>query len=125
MLNKHHFDINGLYSYTVSKNKDTGYQLIYVPYHKATLGLSYKINRFSARLNTLYTGDVFTHTDNNPDTILDDFLLTNLSANYAFGNKNHWSIGAGINNLFNNDYKTMAYRPMPGLNYHINLTLKL
>lgn len=124
-LNKHHFDINALYSYTVSKNKDTGYQLIYVPYHKATLGLSYNINGFSARLNTLYTGDVFTHTDNNPETVLDDFFLTNLSANYAFGNKDHWSIGAGVNNLFNTDYKTMAYRPMPGLNYQINLTLKL
>jgi vitamin B12 transporter len=124
-LNKHHFEITALYSYTVSENKETDYQLIYVPYHKATLGLSYKINRFSARLNTLFTGEVFTYTDNNPDTILDDFLLTNLSANYAFGNKNHLSIGGGINNLFNNDYKTMAYRPMPGLNYHINLTLKL
>jgi vitamin B12 transporter len=124
-LNKLHFEITALYSYTVSENKETDYQLIYVPYHKATLGLSYKINRFSARLNTLYTGEVFTYTDNNPDTILDDFLLTNLSANYAFGNKNHWSIGGGINNLFNNDYKTMAYRLMPGLNYHINLTLKL
>jgi iron complex outermembrane receptor protein len=124
-LNKHHFKINALYSYTVSKNKETDFQLTYVPYHKATLGLSYKINRFSARLNTLYTGEVYTYTDNNPDTVLDNFSLTNLSAYYAFGKKDHWLIGAGINNLFNNDYKTMAYRPMPGLNYHINLTLKL
>ena len=124
-LNKHDFTVNALYSYTVSKNNETDYQLIYVPYHKATLGISYKINNFSARLNTVYTGEVFTHSDNNPDTVLDDFLLTNLSADYAFGNKDHWIIGAGINNLFNNDYKTMAYRPMPGTNYQINLTLKL
>ncbi|MGV8813170.1 MAG: TonB-dependent receptor [Gelidibacter sp.] len=124
-LNKHHLHINALYSYTVSKNNETDYQLIYVPYHKATLGFSYKIDRFSARLNTIYTGTVFTHSDNNPNEILDDFFLTNLSANYAFGNKEHWIIGAGVNNLFNNDYKTMAYKPMPCRNYHINLTLKL
>ncbi|MGC1630964.1 MAG: TonB-dependent receptor [Gelidibacter sp.] len=124
-LNKHHLLINALYSYTVSKNNETDYQLIYVPYHKATLGFSYKINAISARVNTIYTGEVFTHSDNNPDTILDDFLVTNLSANYAFGNKDQWIIGGGVNNLFNNDYKTMAYRPMPGINYHINLTLKL
>lgn len=124
-LNKHYIDIKALYSYTVSKNKETDYQLVYVPYHKATLGLSHKINGFSTRLNTVYTGEIFTHSDNNPDTTIDDFLLTNLSVNYGFRSKNHWIVGAGINNLFNNDYKTMAYRPMPGINYHINLTLKL
>lgn len=124
-LNNHNLKINGLYSYTVSKNKETDYQLIYVPYHKATLGLNYKIKRFSTSLNTIYTGEVFTHTDNNPNTVLDDFLLTNLSASYTFGKKYNWIVGSGINNLFNSNYKTMAYRPMPGINYHINLTLKL
>ena len=122
---EHEFNLNALYSYTVSKNDETGYQLMYVPYHKATLGVSYKFKVISVRLNTVYTGEVFTHSDNNPDEILDDFLLTNLSANYAFGNKDRWILGAGVNNLFNNDYKTMAYRPMPGINYQINLTLKL
>lgn len=122
---KHHMNIKALYSYTVSKNTETDYQLIYVPYHKATLGFSYQHNAISARLNTVYTGEVFTHSDNNPDEILDDFLVTNLSANYTFGTTTAWTVGAGINNLFNNDYKTMAYRPMPGINYQINLTLKL
>lgn len=122
---EHEFNLNALYSYTVSKNNETGYQLMYVPYHKATLGVSYKFKVISVRLNTVYTGEVFSHSDNNPDEILDDFLVTNLTANYAFGNKKAWTVGAGINNLFNNDYKTMAYRPMPGINYQINLTLKL
>ncbi|WP_027125543.1 TonB-dependent receptor plug domain-containing protein [Gelidibacter mesophilus] len=124
-INAHQLKIKALYSYTVSKNNETDYQLIYVPYHKATLGLTYEHKGFSTRLNTIYTGEVFTHSDNNLDTILDDFVLTNLSVNYAFGKNTHWILGTRINNLCNTDYKTMAYRPMPGINYHINLTLKL
>lgn len=123
---KHHYlKLNARYSYTISKNKETGYQLIYVPYHKATLGLAYKIKGFSTRLNTVYTGKVFMHSNNNPDKVLNDFLLTNLSSTYVFGTKDNWSVGASINNIFNTNYKTTAYRPMPGINYQINLTLKL
>lgn len=124
-LNEHLLKFNALYSYTVSKNKETGYQLIYVPYHKATLGLSYEMKAFSAGLNTVYTGDVFMYSNNNPDKVLKQFLLINLSANYSFGKKNTWIVGTGINNLLNTNYKTMAFRSMPGINYHINLTLKL
>ena len=124
-LGNHQFKINTLYSYTVSKNKETDYQLIYVPYHKATLGISYKLADFSAQLNTIYTGAVFTYSNNNPDTVLNDFLLTNLSMNYAFTKNRNWIVGGGVNNLFNTNYETKAYRPMPGTNYHINLTLKL
>lgn len=124
-INSHQLKFNALYSYTVSKNKATEYQLTYVPNHKATFGVSYRINKFSARLNTIYMGEVFTHTNNNPDTVLDDFVLTNLSANYAFGKQDNWIIGTGIKNLFNTDYKTTAFRPMPGINYHINLTLNI
>ncbi|MDY7395135.1 TonB-dependent receptor [Aureibaculum sp. 2210JD6-5] len=124
-INNHQLKLNALYSYTISKNNETGYQLTYVPYHKATFGVFYKIKNFSTRINTIYTGEVFTHTNNNPDTVLNDFILTNLSANYTFGKKHNWIVGGGINNLFNSDYKTVSYRPMPGINYHINLTLKL
>lgn len=124
-INNHEFAVNTLYSYTISKNEDTGYQLTYVPYHKATLGVSYNYKRFALQFNTMYTGKVFTHTDNNPDTVLNPFLVTNVLANYTLGHHAKWIIGAGIKNLFNNDYQTMAYKPMPGINYHINLTLKL
>ena len=113
-FNNHHFKIKALYSYTVSKNKETNYQLTYVPYHKAVLGLSYKIGAFSASINTIFTGEVFTHTDNNYNTVLDDYVLTNLYMNYAFGKKANWILGAGIKNLFNSEYQTTAFRPMPG-----------
>ena len=124
-FHKHQLKFNGLYSYTVSKNKETGYQLTYVPYHKATLGVFYKTNAFSARVNTVYTSNVFLYSNNNPNHVLHDFVLTNFSANYSLDKKDTWSIGVGINNLFNTNYKTMAFRPMPGINYQINLTLKL
>jgi len=124
-LNNHHFKINAFYSYTVSKNKETNYQLTYVPYHKAILGISYKNGTFSTNINTIYSGKVFTHTDNNSNTVLNDYVLTNLSLNYATGKKDNWIVGAGIKNLFNSDYKTTAFRPMPGINYHINLTFNL
>ncbi|PID69636.1 MAG: TonB-dependent receptor [Flavobacteriales bacterium] len=121
----HSFNLKGLYAYTVSENRASGYQLIYVPYHKATLGLNYLYKNISVVINNLYHGKVFTQTDNNPNTTLSAYTLTHLNLYYQFGNTLKWQLGAGIKNVFNSAYQNMAYRPMPGRHFNISLTLNI
>lgn len=124
-FNKHGFGVRALYAYTISENKNTGQQLTYVPYHKATLGIKYRYKTITAAISNLYHGKVFTQTDNNPDTALPAYALTHLKLYYHLGGKLKWRFGAGIKNIFNNSYQNMAYRPMPGRHYHISLTLNI
>lgn len=67
-LNNHYFDLSGTYAYTVSKDERTQKQLFYVPYHKLTGSLSHNYKKFASYYQLLYTGEVFTTSDNNPKT---------------------------------------------------------
>lgn len=118
----HEFIFNGTYAYTVSKNEKTGYQLIYVPYHKATGSVAYSYGKFSADFQILVNGEVFTRSDNNPRYNIDAYAVSNIGAGYGFG-KNHFKIGARILNVWDESYEVMAGRPFPGRNYNIYLNL--
>lgn len=81
----HHFSLQATYGYTVSENKTTGKQLIYVPFHKATLGLGYGFMRWELSYNFLYNGEVFTRTDNDSSYNLPAYQVSNLNVSYNFG----------------------------------------
>lgn len=120
----HELALNGTYAYTVSENKKTGYQLIYVPYHKATGGISYAWKRFTADCQVLFTGEVFTRSDNNLRYNIDAYSVSNLGAGYAIGKQHVVAIGARVLNLFDEKYQVVAGRPFPGTNYNLFLNLK-
>ncbi|WP_452227071.1 TonB-dependent receptor plug domain-containing protein [Lacinutrix cladophorae] len=117
-LKEHQFTLGGTYAYTVSKNKETDLQLIYVPKHKATATFNYQRNRASFYYQTLYVGDVLTLQDDDPKYILDAYFVSNIGLSYAFGKEKQFTLGAQIKNLYNINYQSVASRYMPGINYN-------
>ncbi|RYZ76354.1 MAG: TonB-dependent receptor, partial [Proteobacteria bacterium] len=121
----HTLTMNGTYAYTVSKNERTGKQLIYVPYHKATGAIAYGYRKFSANVQGLFNGEVFTRTDNNKRYNLDGYAVVNAGLNYDFGKRDSYRVGFQVLNALDSEYFTMERRPYPGRNYNITLTLIL
>lgn len=124
-LGRHELSANATYAYTVSKNEKTQKQLIYVPYHKATGAIGYGYRKFSATLQGLFNGEVFTRSDNNDRYNLDGYVVANAILAYDFGHENSYRVGVAARNLFDSEYYTMERRPYPGRNYCVTLTLTL
>lgn len=113
-------DVRGSYAYTASEDRNTGHQLIYVPYHKATLGLEYSRKRWQIEYQFLYTGEVFTRTDNNARYNLESYAVSDLG--FSYGIKNY-RLGARVENIFDQAYQSMENRWMPGVNFNMYLNL--
>jgi iron complex outermembrane receptor protein len=122
-IQKNIFNIGINYAYTSAKNIETGKQLIYVPFHKVTGTIDYRIQRFNAYIQQLFNGKVFTTTDNSTD--LDSYLVANIGLDYFFSYKTMpIKIGFKLNNIFNKYYENVAYRPMPNRNILTTITFK-
>jgi vitamin B12 transporter len=119
-IGKNKFDFTAMYAYTVSEDLAKRKQLIYVPYHKFNASLAYSIERFTAHCQYLYTGEVFTSSDNFYS--LDDYLVSNVGIDYQLGKNKFLQLGFDVLNVFNESYENVSVRPMPGRNYTINLT---
>jgi outer membrane cobalamin receptor len=122
-INKHTFDFSGTYAYTVSLDDKTDKQLFYVPYHKLTGSLSYNYKKLAAYYQFMYTGEIFTTSDNNPKYILDAYNISNIGVDYNFSKKNICKIGFKVANLWNEKYEALPSRFMPGRNLTIYLNL--
>mgnify|MGYP006399743861 FL=1 len=121
----HHLELYGTYAYTISENAQTGYQLIYVPFHKATAGINYDFQRFNAAVQAIYVGEVFTRSDNNSRYNLDAYAVANFSLGYSLGKEKNYELGARLNNVFNAEYQSVVNRWMPRRNFSMYLNLKL
>lgn len=112
---KHQLEINGNYAYTVSENQDTKKQLIYVPYHKASGTLQYAYNQLSVYWQSVFAGEVFLLSDNNPRYVLDAYFVNNIGVEYYL---KPLTIGTQIRNILNENYQSVDNRYMPGINYN-------
>jgi iron complex outermembrane receptor protein len=121
-FDRHIFQFKAQYDYTISDDKGLDKQLIYVPNHKANGIINYQIKDWNFNYNLQYTGEVFI-TTNNSQT-LDAYWLSNCSVSKKIL-KNKMKIAFSVNNIFNENYESVAYRPMPNRNFLINLNLKL
>ena len=118
---QHLLAVNATNAYTVSKNKKTEKQLIYVPYHKATGSVYYAFQEVFIETQALYNGEVFTRSDNNARYNLDAYWLWNAGLGYHISK--NFILGSKVRNLLNTDYQNVEDRRMPGTNYTIYLTL--
>lgn len=121
---KNNFAANATYAYTASKNEDTKKQLFYVPLNKATASVSYSRNRISAYYQFMFNGFVYTTENNNPKDIINDYNVSNIGIDYDFKFLDTFKLGFQVLNLFNKEYESLEYRPMPGRNFNLYLTLK-
>lgn len=118
----HCFALNSSYSYTISKDAALDKQLIYVPYHKFNTNLAYSFKNFTTNYQFLYNGSVFTSSDNY--YFLKKYQVSNLALDYTLGKPKLATLGFEVLNLWNQEYQSVAQRPLPGRNYALNLTFK-
>lgn len=122
------FKLNTGYTYVSSivkvGNSETdasiGKQLIYVPQHQAKGNFSIHFGKLFLQYGHQFTGLRYTTSDN--EDSLPAFQIAFATVGYAYTIKKH-SIGLNltVDNLFNETYQTIAWRPMPGRSFLINL----
>ena len=120
-FNGHRLSWNLRYDFTRATDEELDTQLIYVPEHRANGLLAYVWKTWAAQYQLQYTGEVFTTTSNTVK--LDDYSLSNFELSKYFIEGNI-QIRFQVNNLFDENYQSVAYRPMPGRNYNLNLNFK-
>ncbi len=121
-LGAHIFGINAKYDYTIAQDDEINKQLIYVPKHRAGGSIDYSWRKWRFNYDLQYVGEVFITTSNTQT--LDAYLLSDLSF-FRTVFKEMINLGFRINNLFNEDYQSVAYRPMPGRNYLLQINIKI
>ncbi|WP_394907121.1 TonB-dependent receptor plug domain-containing protein [uncultured Mesonia sp.] len=122
---KFEVQVKSIYAFTEATNLETRNTLIYVPKHKLTakLDLIYKNWNFIAQ--TIYTGKVYTQTNNNEKTALKAYPIAQTSLSYTSSNTFNWELGARVRNLSNENYFVVNYKPMPGRNFELFFNLIL
>ena len=121
---KNYFGVNATYAYTVSEDLETKKQLFFVPFNKVTAAVSYSRNNISAYYQFLYNGFVYTQADNDPNEIVDAYMVSNIGIDYDFKFLSSFKLGLQILNLWNENYESLENRPMPGRNFNMYLNLK-
>lgn len=116
------------YSYnasTVSKSynalmQEVNKQLMYVPFHNATVHSNIHYRQYTMGSNASYTG--YRYTNNSNTDWLNSYLLLNIFAVRSFDwNKASLQISGRVNNLTNTSYQNMENRPMPGRSFELSL----
>ena len=109
------------YSYTISKDDETGKQLMYTPKQVAKILVNYTYKKWFFDFNERYVGKVFTTTTNTQN--LEAYWLSSINLKRKLFNQK-LGLGIQIDNLFNKNYQVVATRPMPNRNYAFNINYK-
>ena len=121
-LNDNLVDVNSGYSYTSSKNIETDKQLFFTPYHKFFGNINYYHKKVSLFIQNVYTGKVYTTSDNSEEYIIKPYLVSNAGIEYGFLKKKIMVKGI-VNNMLDIKYSSID-KPMPGRNFNCQLIFK-
>ncbi len=116
--------ILALYNYTASTNKDINSsngnslnkQLIYVPENTANISFNISFFGFTLTYNHQFTGKRYTTSDNSEFLTPYNIGSFFISKQFKFNNLGI-KIFADINNIWSEDYQTIAWRAMPEINF--------
>lgn len=122
-------DVNYFYTKSTNENNTNNYdlslnkQLLYVPKHKVSLILNYKIKEYNLYIQNTYTDKVITSYGFSEDNYLDAFNITDIIINSVIKNTN---IGYTLQfkNIFDVSYQTYLNYPNPGREYLLTLNFK-
>ncbi len=90
-----------------TENKETGKDLEFNPERTVSLNVDYQLNeQISLGMYTVYIGEQ-RYVEGTVDQTADDYTLVNLTASYAFGDKNAYEIYGGVNNVLDKDVDTI------------------
>ncbi|MCG6187740.1 TonB-dependent receptor plug domain-containing protein [Maribellus maritimus] len=135
--NLRHFKLKsgGNYSFTHTTNqnamrsvdKSRGKQLIYIPKHKGNLFAAASVKNFTLKFDVEYTGKRYTNSSNEEsefERVLNPYWLSKVSLDKILEiNSFRMNIKFTAENLFNEDYQSILWRPMPGRYYSFSMAL--
>ncbi|MEZ5000404.1 MAG: TonB-dependent receptor [Bacteroidales bacterium] len=105
---------------TAESDDTPGMQLIYVPYHRANIGMSVNRGALYLKWTGEYTGLRYTTADNSMS--LPSHLIHNLMIGISLKKgRNAFETALSVRNLFDRYYEQVVYYPMPGRSYTISL----
>ena len=122
-IDRHLIRVKMFYDYTKTQDEELNKELIYTPNHKANGLFNYAYNNWRFSYNLQYTGKVYITTSNSQT--LDSYLLSNVDISRSFFKNKNLLVLFRVNNLFNENYQSVAFRPMPNRNFTININLKI
>lgn len=122
--NTFNFKLN--YAYTVSENRETGFQLRYVPFHKTTSSVAFTHKKWTADTHFVYVGKMFTRSNNAVNATLDAYALHHLGLRYHLAIKEvPINIGVRVFNLWNATFQGIENRPMPGRYFQFQFSITI
>jgi outer membrane receptor protein involved in Fe transport len=134
-ITKGHFNIFFIESYSFSKSTnekklfdlDASYkkQLIYTPLHRMFLKAGAAYKGFNLTFKGNFTGEVFSLKDNTAS--LPAYFLLDAVVSKSFKIKNEFplTVQINLNNVLNNHYESIPYRPMPGIGFLVTVKTEL
>jgi len=135
-LNRISFRSGGNFSFTAASNvhavksadESRGKQLIYIPKHQGGIYISLGWHKFLMKYDLNGVGKRYT-TSNNSETgfehVLNPYVISRISLEKEINLRNvSLSLKSRIENLFNTDYQSILWRPMPGRSYHLTTAVK-
>jgi iron complex outermembrane receptor protein len=130
------FNLRANYSYSATSNMDAvhsvdesrGKQLMYIPKHKANLFAEADYRRVYVKMNLPFTGKRYM-TSNNEESDYEKVLNPYWMVNLTTGKKFDWKdlqadVSLNVENLTNQDYMAILYRPMPGRYYSLTVQIQ-
>ena len=129
------FNGGGNYSYTHTTNENAvnsvdqsrGKQLIYIPKHKGNAYLAATWHNFSVKYDLEYIGKRYTKSSNlesDFERVLNPYWLSKISLDKRFDfNALQMHLKCTVENLFNEEYQSILWRPMPGRFYTFSIGL--
>ncbi len=120
ILRHQNIQVKANYAYTVSQDRTTHEQLIYVPFHRVNASVAYSLSPFDLFYQYLYNGPVSTIGGS-----LKGYQVANLGITFSpdLEGKFQYRVGVTLNNLFNTYYENVPLRPMPNRNIQTQLLL--
>ena len=116
------FSVSGNYVYSHTTD-ESGLQLVYIPLHHANAYAEVKWRTWNMTYTMEYTGERKTSMDEN---IFEGFRLKPYTLHHVSLGKQIYRFYAEfrINNLTDEEYMAVIWRPMPGRSYEISLNYK-
>ncbi len=101
-----------------------GKHLVFIPDYIVNLGLDYTLNTYNFKIDYAMTGEQWTTQDNLIDPLSNyDLLNASISKVINIGKFQH-NLNLNFNNILNNYYETVKYRPQAPFNWSLGYGIK-
>lgn len=125
ILNHMNAALKACYTYTRATSEGSGLeQLMYIPENQANASFRFGYKKIYATWLASFTGIRYIMADNSK--YLPGYLINNFTAGIKVPVKaSSVDVNLNIDNIFNVDYQSIAYYPLPGRSYSIKILVQL